>query len=84
MCPLLQSKLCLGNRAQNCLEVGSLVDGVCLHPEALPPGGALELTLACKNTGGESSGLHLSSKLKPLLEYSHNASGKSLIRRSLK
>lgn len=67
MCLLLQSKLCLRNRAQNCLEVGSLVDSICLHPGALLPGGALELTLACKNTGEESSGLHSSSKLKTLI-----------------
>lgn len=66
MCPLLQSKLCLGNRTQNCLEVGSLFDSICLHVQTLLPGGALELTLACKNTVGESSGLHSSSKLKLL------------------
>lgn len=66
MGPLLQSKLCLGNRALNSLEVSSLVDSICLHVQTLLPGGALELTLACKNTVGESSGLHSSSKLKLL------------------
>lgn len=61
--PLLQSNLCLGNRAQNCLELGSLIGSVCLQPRAVLPGGASEVTLACKSTGVESSVLHLSSKL---------------------
>lgn len=57
VCPLLQSNLCLGKRAQNCLEVGSLVD------RAVLPAGASEVTLACKSIGVESAVLHPSSTL---------------------
>lgn len=84
VCPWLQSNLCLRKRARNCLEVGSLVDRMWLHPRAVLPAGASEVTLACKNTGMESSLLRPSSTLNHWVKYSHRASGKSLICKSVK